>query len=292
MLSLELQPPDHLDVIASFLTTQDLLRCLRVSTAIAGQMTKHIHRSSTIATKTFRAAHQSRIWRDKALFTMFLERYVVPGVTDVEFFYEYLTIAQVELVARRCGKMLREWKSDFNSMGSLRVVAKKCPRLHLLHTNSSGRNITETDILVLANNCHEIRYLHLGTCEVTSNMLSRIAMGCRLLSSLRIYCQGCPNLDEGIMCIARNGCLTSLCITAADITDQAIIEVARCCPRLFELYVPNCTSITIAAIREVMACNIRYLDVLDTAITNTELADVVRACTTLEYLAPDVRVRV
>jgi hypothetical protein len=92
--------------------------------------------------------------------------------------------------------------------------------------------ISTADYHVIASRCPQLRELKIPPIGLDDAVLESLGTHCPLYTTLQVM-YNANVTGEGTAAVARNGALTSLCVNAcANITDNGVSYVARCCPLL------------------------------------------------------------
>jgi hypothetical protein len=220
---LELQPNDHINVIASFLTARDLLRCLRVSRTIARQMARHIARSLTLANQKI---------RDNPFKLPELYENIVSEL-DLRQVSRSALPNYLGWIFARCGKMLRKFACWHSHVPAAALAW--CP--NLVHVDLAQCCVQDRHVEVIAACCPGLLHLNISDADVTDKSMLKLAEGCPELSQLHVY--HCVRITtQSIVAIARNGKLTVLNINDIYALHgcKCIQAVAWYCSGLRELY--------------------------------------------------------
>jgi hypothetical protein len=140
--------------------------------------------------------------------------------------------------------------------------------------------------VAIASRCPLLRELGAPSDTIDDAALAILAGGCPLINILDLDDNSMVT-DAGIASIARNGALTELSVrNCENLTDEAFMTVAECCPLLEFLWAGN-TSLSDPALVAIgqHSHNLLMLDSTATSVTHVGLAAVAAGCPLLEGLS-------
>jgi hypothetical protein len=150
---------------------------------------------------------------------------------------------------------------------------------------TAGRSLISDHYIALAKRCPNLRKLDVSNGTLMDDALIALAAGCRSLHHLRLY-HTFYITDVGLIEIALNGALTTLCVDGPLITDAAFQAVAEHCPQLEHVTLACCHELTDATLIALgQRChNLREIDMTDSKMTRVGLNAIAAGCPLLQFL--------
>lgn len=172
-----------------------------------------------------------------------------------------ITGACIMCVARYCPDLTKVNLSNTKVTNTaFNALAKSCPRLTTLKVNKCSQ-LTDKGIKEAIKHCTGLNKLNLGGTKVTGSGFGTALENCQQLTKL--------NLSE-----------------CREITDEGIIEIARCCPNLANLNIGSNKSITDGGLKYLPTLKNLMVLSLDqcSLITNGSIGEIAKRCTNLRKL--------
>jgi hypothetical protein len=151
---------------------------------------------------------------------------------------------------------------------------------------TAGKLFTSDHYIALAKRCPNLRKLDVSNGTLMDDALIALAAGCRIIHWLRLYNTNYIT-GVGLIAIARNGALTTLCVDSSHgITDAAFQAVAEHCPQLENVTLACCNQLTDATLIALgQRChNLREIDMTYSKMTRVGLNAIAAGCPLLQVV--------
>eukprot|EP01035_Chromulina_nebulosa_P028683 gene28683-37909_t len=204
-----------------------------------------------------------------------------------------ITDASIAAIVSQCPNII-----DINIFGckaltdkSVHAISANCLGLRTVNLRKC-ENITDSSIVSLAENCQQLQNITLNDCKNISNVVRKVAEYRRNLLSMSIFNFFNKLSDESLLKVAY--CCPKLeafrignCIDNSNISDVSVMKLASNCPLLRILHIER-SGITDEALLKIATCctQLKSLNVSDCSLTTVSaVQQLMEMCPSIEYIA-------
>ena len=196
-----------------------------------------------------------------------------------------ITDASIAAIVSQCPNII-----DMNIFGckaltdkSVHAISANCLALRTVNLRKC-ENITDSSIVSLAENCQQLQNITLNDCKNISNVVRKVAEYRRNLLSMSIFNFFNKLSDESLLKVAY--CCPKLeafrignCIDNSNISDVSVMKLASNCPLLRILHIER-SGITDEALLKIATCctQLKSLNVSDCALTTVSAVQQLMVC--------------